>query len=331
MHQHKINVCPSTLRANFNTYSPLAQANLFGERTRRVSHILPMLSPSNNVKMFNEKRQHISISGVQEKYFLRQVKNNLSLTENNSTHILKPIPLERLERLNDLPANEHVTMQIAKQVYQLKTAECGLIFFEDGSPAYITKRFDYKPNSVDKYALEDFASLLSKSPIHEGDSFKYNASYLQMAEIIQQYVAAAPVALVEFYQLIVFNYLFGNGDAHLKNFSLMETQQGDFMLSPAYDLLCTKLHIDDSALALYGGDYDEASYYQHGTYTGMSFVVFAEKIGISPKLASRIIEKFLEKLPKAIAFINHSFLSEEAKTHYIYILQTRKKLLSILA
>ncbi len=142
MHLPEINVCPSTLRPGFTTYSPAAQAALFGSRSRKVSHILPFGPPGKNTEMnreYNEKRKRISISGVQEKYSLRQEMNNLGLTDTNGTHIPKPVPSERLDRVTDLPAPEHVSMQNAKQVFGIRSADCGMIFFDDGSPAYLPR------------------------------------------------------------------------------------------------------------------------------------------------------------------------------------------------
>ena len=312
----------------------MAQATLFGSRSRKVSHILPFGPPGGNeasTNEYNEMRKRISISGVQEKYSLRQEKNTLVLTETNGTHILKPIPLGRLHRINDLPANEHVSMQMASQVFGVRTADCGMIFFDDGTPAYLTRRFDYKPDAPDKYQLEDFATLMGKTPQREGDNFKYNASYLDVARLIRRYTAATPVVLLDFFRLLVVNYLIANGDAHLKNFSLMETSQGDVVLSPAYDLLCTALHIDDSLMALnsglYEGDYNERDYYDRGMYTGASFVIFAEKAGIAPALAVQIIDALVRATPRAIELIKRSFLSEEAKEKYLGILQRRRRLL----
>jgi serine/threonine-protein kinase HipA len=329
-----INVCPSTLRPGFTTYSPAAQAALFGSRSRKVSHILPFGPPGKNSELnkeYNEKRKRISISGVQEKYSLRQEKNALILTDTAGTHILKPVPGERLDRVSDLPANEHVSMQIAKQAFGIRIADCGMIFFDDGSPAYLTRRFDYKSDGLSKYQLEDFATLMGKTPEREGDNFKYNASYLDIANLIRQYAAAAPVVLLDFFRLLVVNYLIANGDAHLKNFSLMETTQGDFVLAPAYDLLCTALHLDDSSLALANGlydhDYDEKTYYDVGMYTGTSFIVFAEKTGIPTALASQVVDGMMQKTPQAIELIQRSFLSEEAKMKYIGILNQRQKML----
>jgi serine/threonine-protein kinase HipA len=336
MNLPEIKYCPSTLQPGFTTYSPAAQLALFGSRQKKVSHILPFGPPGKNSELtreYNEKRVRISISGVQEKYSLRLQKNSLFLTDSRGTYILKPVPAERLDRVTDLPANEHVSMQIARQVFGIKTAACGMIFFDEGSPAYITRRFDYKPDGASKYHVEDFASLLAKTPEKEGDDFKYNTSYLDIAKQIRQYVAAAPVVLLDFFRLVVFNYLIANGDAHLKNFALMETEQGDYVLSPAYDLLCTALHIDDSPLALHGGlyqgDYNEKAYLNFGTYTRASFVVFAEMAGINPNLAGAVVDEVMQGTPKAMELIERSFLSDEAKKKYIEIVGDRHRSLGL--
>lgn len=321
--------CPSTLQPGFSTYSPAAQLALFGSRSKKVSHMLPFGPPGKNPELtreYNEKRKTISISGVQEKYSLILEKNELKLTAFRGTHILKPIPTERLERVNDMPANEHVTMQIARQVFGIKTAACGMIFFDDDSPAYITRRFDYKADGT-KYQVEDFATLMGKSPEREGDDFKYNASYLDIAKLITQYVPAATIELLNFFRLVVFNYLFANGDAHLKNFALMESDQGDYLLSPAYDLMCTALHIDDATIALhdglYKGDTDEAPYRNFGIYTRQSFILFAEKAGIQTSFADQILDESMQSILKAMEMIGRSFLSKEAKDRYIEILGDR--------
>jgi serine/threonine-protein kinase HipA len=325
----EINYCPSTLQPGFHTYSPVAKQALFGSRTKKVSHVLSFGPPGESTELtreYNEKRKTISISGVQEKYSLTLERNELKLTSARGGYILKPIPAERLERIEDMPANEHVTMQIARQVFKIKTAACGMIFFDDGTPAYITRRFDYKPDGT-KYQVEDFATLFGKTPETEGNDFKYNASYLDIAELIKRYVPAATVELMNFYRMVVFNYLFANGDAHLKNFALMESEQGDYLLAPAYDLLCTALHINDSSLALhhglYEGDMEEPSYLKYGTYTRQSFMVFAEKIGITGTIAASIIDDSMKSQHLATEMVQRSFLSAGSKKKYLEIISER--------
>ncbi|PWT74938.1 MAG: phosphatidylinositol kinase [Bacteroidetes bacterium] len=331
----EIKYCPSTLQPGFNTYSPPAKLILFGNRTKTVSHILPFGPPGKNPEMtreYNEKRKTISISGAQEKYSLAQIRNELKLTSERGSHILKPVPPERSERIEDMPANEHVTMQIARQIFKIKTAACGMIFFDDGSPAYITRRFDYKKDGT-KYQIEDFATLMGKTEEREGYGFKYNASYEDIARMIIKYVPAAIVELINFFRMVVFNYLFANGDAHLKNFSLMESDQGDYLLSPAYDLICTALHIDDGNLALHGGlyegDFNERSFQKYGVCTWRTFMLFAEKIGLHSAFAEKIIYRAINSVMEAEYMIDRSFLSSESKEKYKEILKERLKRLKM--
>jgi serine/threonine-protein kinase HipA len=246
-------ICPGTLAAGFTTYSPTCLRNVF--YGRRVHHVLPF-SPQQNeevVEQFIDNRKRISISGVQEKLSLLLDKNQLRLTREGEqgTYILKPIPRD-LKKVDQVPANEHLTMQLARQVYGLHTAENALIFFENGTPAYITKRFDVK-GDCDKWGKEDFATLAGKTKDNAGPNFKYDYSYEAAGLLIQKYVPAWRVEIEKYFSLVVFNFLFSNGDAHLKNFSLLESVQGDYLLSPAYDLINTKIHVNDTVFALTQG------------------------------------------------------------------------------
>lgn len=319
----KIEFCPCTLQKGYSTYSPTGRLLLFGNRTKNINHTLTFGPPGKNTQLtkeYNEKRKSLSISGYQEKYTLKQVKNNLQLAESKGSHILKPIPAERFELVKDMPANEHLTMQIARQIFKIKTAECAIIFFNEGSPAYITKRFDFKKDGS-KYQIEDFATLMGKSAEAEGNDYKYNASYLDMAKLIEQYIPAAKVELINFFRLVVFNYLIANGDAHLKNFSVMESDQGDYLLSPAYDLMCTSLHLNDTDICmrdgLFEGDYNEPDYQITGMHTRESFLSFADKINISRKISGNIIDDLTGKQTAVQTFIDQSFLSAEGKALYL--------------
>ena len=109
----------------------------------------------------------------------------------------------------------------------------------------------------------------------------------------------------------------------------MESDQGDYLLAPAYDLMCTALHINDSGLALrdglYEGDTEETSYQNFGTYTSQLFIVFAEKAGLPPAMALTIIDEMINGTLNAIELIERSFLSEEAKRKYIEIIGERRR------
>jgi serine/threonine-protein kinase HipA len=312
-----LSCCPSTLKEGFDTFSPLALKRLFGGKS--VNHILPF-TLDYSAKSLSEV-QRVSISGVQEKVSLLLDKNELKPVKENEhgQYILKPIPNSRFKVVDEIPANEHLTMQIAKQIYKIETAENTLIFFPDSRPAYLTKRFDYQTNN-EKLMLEDFATLAGKTKLKGGSSLKYEGSYEDMANLIKKSVVAYSVEIEKFFRLLLFNYLFSNGDAHLKNFSLIESPNGDMVLSPAYDLLCTRLHVNDSDMAtsdgLFSDDFETESFEANAFYAYNDFLAFAIKIGINQKRAEKIIQFFQQDNPQIHHLINQSLLSQESKILY---------------
>jgi serine/threonine-protein kinase HipA len=278
-----------------------------------------------------ENRKRISISGVQEKLSFVLEKNILRLTTagEQGTYILKPIPRD-LKKVDQVPANEHLTMQIAKQVYGLNTAENAMIFFKNGSPAYITKRFDVK-NDVTKWGVEDFATLAGKTKDNAGPNFKYEFSYEEVGLLIQKYVSAWRIEIEKYFSLVLFIFLFSNGDAHLKNFSLLESSKGDYFLSPAYDLLNTKMHVDDSDFALEKGlfadDFKSEQYKKSMHPHKSDFEEFGKRIGISETRIEKLIRPFLEKQPLMETLIGRSFLTESNKRGYLMMYQSKRNYL----
>ena len=171
-----IDRCPSTLVPGFTSYSPAGFRKLFDGK--KVSPILPYDAPDihGEPEEFLKNREHISISGVQEKLSVLVDQGTIRLTKSGEqgTHLLKPIS-SRLARASDMPANEHVTMQIAAQLFGISTAPNGLCFFQTGEPAYITRRFDITQKGS-KLRKEDFASLAGKTSAQGGSNFKYDYS-----------------------------------------------------------------------------------------------------------------------------------------------------------
>ena len=318
--------CPGSLKENFSTYSSSVLKKMFDGR--KVNPILNYTSPADrkDKSSFNQNQTHISISGFQEKYSLILDGNELRLTNENESgqYILKPIS-DLPKNSEFAPANEHLTMQIAKQIFKIETAENALIFFKDGSPAYITKRFDYDANG-EKLAVEDFASLLQKSPATDGEQYKYEGSYLELFDALKIYVPAWKVETPKLFTLIIFNYLFSNGDAHLKNFSLIETKQGDFKLSPAYDLLNTKIHIEDSEFALKDGLLPKSI--SKGKIIDQLFVL-GENAGITEKSIIKVIQNLTSKEDKVEDLISKSYLSEKLKRNYLQNYQRKLKRLDL--
>jgi serine/threonine-protein kinase HipA len=310
--------CPGCYRPNAEGYCLSCRKTLFNGA--KVSHVLNFdTRRPDNLPLYQEKTKRLSISGVQLKYSLRLEGKALQLTDTGGQYILKPIPPAALiAAAEQAPENEHLTMQIAAQLFGIRTAVNALIYFRDGEPAYLTKRFDLKPDGS-KYLQEDMAQISGASRYTGGENFKYAGTYEDIGSLIKAHVAAYPPAMENYFRLVLFNYLFSNGDAHLKNFSLRQTSMGDYSLTPAYDLMCTVLHTpqeSDTALDLYKGDMDGGFYKRYGCFGQPEFRTLAEKIGIKTLRAERILTQVLTSRDESIQMIQRSLLSEEAKSRY---------------
>lgn len=323
----EIRNCPSTLAVGYDTYSPTALKRVFDKQ--KVSHILPYESIEKNeddAKLFMDNKKRISISGVQSKYSMVINKGELNLApEGEQGHyILKPKPAEIKNPL-ECSANENLTMQIAERVFKIETAPNALCFFQSGETAYITKRFDMATGGS-KYRVEDFASLAGVTSENAGVNFKYDYSYEEVAELIKKYLPAWQVELLKFYRLVLFNFLFSNGDAHLKNFSVIDMGGNDFRLTPAYDLLNTRIHIDDTDFALDKGLFktDRPEFFKGGKANGVSFREFGILIGLPEKMVDKELSTFTAKYQLIDELINNSFLSEKIKHQYRMLYQIKR-------
>lgn len=313
-----MNKCFSTYKSIKSLgFSAKALKLLFDNK--KVSPYLDFETPDfiyNNDFEYNIRQ--ISISGVQVKYSLRLEENSLKLTEVGGRYILKPIPVGRFQHLEIAPENEHLTMQIASQVFKIETAENTLIYFKNSQPAYLVKRFDIKDDGK-KWLQEDFSQIKQVNQQSNGVNYKYEGSYEEIAALTKKYCGAWQIEIERFYKVILFNYLFSNGDAHLKNFSLIQTKFGDFRLSPAYDLLCTYLHTPNEpamALDLFENDYYSNAYNVLGYYSYTDFFEFGLKIGIPKNRVGRIMLDFSNKSSAVKMMIDNSFLDEEMKDIY---------------
>jgi serine/threonine-protein kinase HipA len=323
---NEIKYCPGTLAEGHTTYSRACLSKVF--KGRKVNHILPYDSPASNPEtdeLFNNNRKRMSISGVQEKFSVLLDKNKLRLINEGEQgeYILKPIPSAG-KRPEFMPANEHLTMQIAKQAFGIEVAENALIFFKNGSPAYITKRFDLKEDGS-KLAQEDFASLSGRTPQTHGEHYKYSGNYLELFEIMKKFVPAYLLEALKLLKILIFNYLFSNGDAHFKNFSLIETSMGDFKLSPAYDLLNSRIHIEDKDFALEDGLLPKNL--AQGKVISQ-FRILSEKAGINEKVYDEIINTMLNQTGLVEKLTFSSFLDEKTQRNYFQSYQTRLKKLN---
>jgi serine/threonine-protein kinase HipA len=313
-YQLSIKNCPGTLAEGFSTYSRTCLKRVF--QGKSVHHVLPYDSPSSNPEtdeLFEQNRTIMSISGVQEKFSVILEKNKLRLINEGErgTYILKPIPGAG-KKPDQMPANEHLTMQIARQLYGIETAENALIFFKNGAPAYITRRFDVNEDGT-KRAQDDFASLAGRTPQTHGEHYKYLGNYLDLFQVMQTHLSTYKLEAPKLLKILVFNYLFSNGDAHFKNFSILETPMGDYRLSPAYDLLNSHIHVDDKDFALDDGLLPKNLV--QGKVSAQ-FAKLAEHAGVSKKIFNNVMEMMLSKSIPVDKMIAASFLNDATKRNY---------------
>lgn len=213
--------------------------------------------------------------------------------------ILKP----QTDRFANLPENEDLTMHLADAV-GIRTVPHSLIRFDDGELCYITRRIDRGKKGT-KIAMEDMCQLSERLT-----EDKYRGSYERIAKLIRQYSAAPLLDVVNFWEVVVFSWLTGNADMHLKNFSLYNPG-GKYLLTPAYDLLSTALVLpeDDEELAL--------------TLNGKKkrikrsdFEKAMHDSGMDDKAIANVFSRFLNVVPKWHELIDESFLAGELKSAY---------------
>lgn len=323
-----IEVCPSTLRPGFDTYSPQAIKELFDGQ--QVSPYIGIdFEKESDQQQAMENMNNMSISGAQEKFSAIIDNGKICLTHDGeqATYILKPAPFNlSLSTRKQIPANEHLTMQIASQVYGIRTAQNGLCFSSSGQAIYLTKRFDVV-DGIKEYAQEDFAAILGMTEEGSDSNFKYNGNYAQIADAIRQYVAAWMPQMEQFFRLVVFNYLFANEDAHMKNFSLVN-RNGEYFLAPAYDLINTCIHIQSgSDLGLKDGlapDIEKSDVYDRtGHPCRLDFERFADRIGLPKKRTAQVLDMFMQIPQETYALIENSFLNDKMKRTYRQVIKER--------
>jgi serine/threonine-protein kinase HipA len=251
--------------------------------------------------------------------------------EEGGQYMLKPIPLHIINA-DQYPANAQLTMQIAAQIFNIPTVKTALIFFADGTPAYIAKRFDVgKDGNI--IPSEDFASLANLNKDNAGVHYKYGLSYIDIASMIDKLFPAAIPAKEQLFKMVVFNYLFCNGDANLENFACTDPKgNGDWQLAPAYNLVNTGLHGDDSDLALLEGlypkDFEKRSYRTLGFYGYDDFFQFGMKIGLLNFRVKRFMDQLLDARDEVRDLVQRSYLREDMKAEYLRLYEERHRKLS---
>jgi serine/threonine-protein kinase HipA len=261
----------------------------------------------------------MAVTGVQPKLSLDLEKSNKEETTLRLTivglwgqYILKPQTL----KYSQLPEIESLTMHLA-QLIKIKTVPHSLIRMPSGNLAYITKRIDRIANQ--KLHMEDMCQLTERLT-----EYKYDGSYEQIAKTILKYSTQPMLDIINFIEQLMFSFIVGNADMHLKNFSLIDMPNIGYILSPAYDLVATSLinHEDKEELALtLNGKKNKISKYD--------FDVFMAYCKLNNKQQNQIYSKFANAKQKWDETIDSSFLLETTKIEYKELIINRLQKIEI--
>lgn len=214
-------------------------------------------------------------------------------------YILKP----QTDRFANLPENEDLTMHMAEAV-GIKTVPHSLIRFADGELCYITRRIDRTKKGV-KIAMEDMCQLSERLT-----EDKYKGSYERIAKLIRKHSSAPLLDVINFWEVVLFSWLTGNADMHLKNFSLFRPSD-DYMLTPAYDLLSTALAMPE--------DEEELALTLNGKKKRIKRDDFEKAMrdsGMDEKAIINLFNRFLKAVPKWHRLIEDSFLPPDLREAY---------------
>ena len=256
-----------------------------------------------------------TVPGVQKKLSLGLSKNHerkLTLVDYPSSFILKS---QVKGEGDDFPEGENLTMCLA-ECCGIRVVPHGLLCLKDGSRAYITRRIDRVDGKA--IAMEDFCQLSGRLT-----EDKYHSSYEQCKKVIAKFSDSKKADLSRFVYLLLFCYLTGNSDMHLKNFSLIENN-GVYSLSAAYDLLPVNV--------VFPSDKEEFALTLHGkkkNVTKNDFIKFASsedpRENLEGKEVVRMMKKLISFIPKMFELIDHSSLSEKHKEEFKALILERSK------
>jgi len=285
-----------------------------------------------NLPVNRDKTRRASVSGVQDKVQLRRVRGGFVVVESGGDYILKPVPRNSYAELApDIPVNEALTMDIAAKVFGVKVAEHELVEMRDGEYAYLTRRFDRRGG--ERIQQEDFCQLSGRTSETHGENYKYDSSYEELAGLMRRFCPAAAVENPKVFFTILFNYVFANGDAHLKNFSLYRCEQGDYLLTPAYDLLNTAVHFPNeptaTGLDFFADGHFSSAYETLGFYSSADFIELAIPFGVLEDEVRKMLALFAARSEAVLRMIDASCLSEEAKRRYIAKFSDRLKAIGL--
>ena len=222
-------------------------------------------------------------------------------------YILKP----QTDRFRNLPELEDLTMHLA-ELARIDTVPHTLMRMADNSLCYLTKRID-RSSTGEKVAMEDMCQLTERLTEH-----KYKSSYERIAKAIVQYSSMPKMDVTNFFEVILFSWITGNNDMHLKNFALYEPHDGNIRLTPAYDML--------NAVILNPKDDEELALTLNGKKKRLKrqdFITSGLTMGVEQKTIEHLIGKYVRLLPEMKKFIGNSFLNDELKDKYAELITGR--------
>lgn len=258
----------------------------------------------------------MSVQGMQPKLsaILKPSESKFQVVDIKGRYILKP----QHHIYPELPENESLTMKLAGLV-DIDVPLSGMIWAKDGSLTYFVKRFD-RFSKAKKVPLEDFAQLAGMTR-----DTKYNYSFEKLITLVDTYCSFPAVEKTKLFRRTIFNFLTGNEDMHLKNYSLI-TRDKKVELSPAYDLLNTSIvlsgDIEESALPIMGKK-------KNLTRSILIDYIAFERMKLNPKTVTNILTSITDAFDSWINLINKSFLSEAMKESYLHLLEKRIEKLSL--
>lgn len=265
----------------------------------QVPPALPYTWQSLNALAENVVRRSVSVPGVQPKLsmHLDRMKTGtggaagrLTLVGMEGRYILKP----PVAAYPEMPELEHLTMKMAA-LFGIETARCGLIALEDGRRAFVARRMDR--NHDGKLHMEDMCQLTDRMTEQ-----KYRGSLEQVGRAILRHGSNPGLDSLRFFEVVLYCFLTGNADMHLKNFSLLREADGMVRLAPAYDLLPTALLMpedrEETALTLNG---------KKSRLGRADFLALARSMNLPDKTVERSLDKLLKRIPEATAFVAQGF------------------------
>lgn len=268
--------------------------------------VLPKINLSRRDIMVNVRflAGKLSISGVQPKISLALSKDELLPVKTKGQFILKP----QNELFENLPENEALCMMIAEKI-GINTAPNILVELSDKTLAFLVKRFDRLPYNK-KLHVEDFSQILEKD--------KYTGSYEQIGKYLRTHKNLGLLQVQYFFERVILNFIIGNADAHLKNFSILWEKDDKYILSPAYDIVSSKLVIpeeeDETALAING---------RHRSIRRKDFIEFGKHVGLQENYINEYLQKCINFKNEIFHLTDNSCLPEKQKVMFKEIVENK--------